>query len=124
MDRAHGKGTRQYCRNNYYQHLQKMEDHLICKQVWQYDPRGNKRLDRQTKRRSGPITSRKGPIRTQTVRLMMLLSATQIICGRISEWWVGKSVEGSGRGLMLRYYPSYSWWCTWDWRDMKHARKQ
>jgi hypothetical protein len=23
----------------------------------------------------------------------------------ISEWWIGKYLEGSGRGLILRYYP-------------------
>jgi hypothetical protein len=23
----------------------------------------------------------------------------------ISEWWIGKNVEGSGSGLILRYYP-------------------
>jgi hypothetical protein len=24
----------------------------------------------------------------------------------ISEWWIGKAVEGTGRGLIVRYYPS------------------
>jgi hypothetical protein len=24
---------------------------------------------------------------------------------RIGEWWIGKDVEGSGRGLVFRYYP-------------------
>jgi hypothetical protein len=28
--------------------------------------------------------------------------------GMISEWWIGKDVEGSGRGLILREYPRIS----------------
>jgi hypothetical protein len=23
----------------------------------------------------------------------------------MGEWWIGKDMEGSGRGLILRYYP-------------------
>jgi hypothetical protein len=27
----------------------------------------------------------------------------------IGEWWIGKDVEGSGRGLTLTYYPGIAY---------------